>query len=183
MNTFYILSQKSNVIVSSVRDLSSLSDWCEVEKSTYKFIVKWISDDCSSLAYWNTPASRLFTHPFIQAQMKENISSASLAFVWGIHRWMVNSIHRWPVNSPHRMPVTRKMFPFDDAIMSSSYTPAILFGLHRCSTVSMIMSNVVSGYFCHPLRREIIFWSSDSNLQSCKQSSVKFKWKLKSTHW
>ena len=29
-------------------------------------------------------------------------------FVWGIHRW--------PVNSPHKGPVTRKMFPFDDAI-------------------------------------------------------------------
>ena len=36
-------------------------------------------------------------------------SSASLAFVRGIHRW--------PVNSPHKWPVTRKMLPFDDAIM------------------------------------------------------------------
>ena len=36
-------------------------------------------------------------------------STASLAFVWGIHRW--------PVNSPHKGPVTRKVFPFDDAIM------------------------------------------------------------------
>ena len=37
-------------------------------------------------------------------------SSASLAFVWGIHRW--------PVNSPHKWPVTRKMFLFDDVIMN-----------------------------------------------------------------
>ena len=37
-------------------------------------------------------------------------SSASLAFVWGIH-W-------WPVNSQHKRPVTRKMFPFDNIIMS-----------------------------------------------------------------
>ena len=36
-------------------------------------------------------------------------SSASLAFVW--------EIHRWPVNFPHKWPVTRKMFPFDDVIM------------------------------------------------------------------
>ena len=36
-------------------------------------------------------------------------SSASLAFVWGIHRR--------PVNSPHKGPVTRKMFPFDNVIM------------------------------------------------------------------
>ena len=36
-------------------------------------------------------------------------SSASLAFVRGIHRWQVNS--------PHKGPVMRKMFPFDDVIM------------------------------------------------------------------
>ena len=36
-------------------------------------------------------------------------SSASLAFVWGIHQW--------PVNSPHKGPVTQKMFPFDNVII------------------------------------------------------------------
>ena len=36
-------------------------------------------------------------------------SSASLAFVKGIHRR--------PVNSPYKGPVMRKMFPFDDVIM------------------------------------------------------------------
>ena len=40
-------------------------------------------------------------------------SSASLAFVRGIHRW--------PVNSPHKWPVTRKIFPFDDVIMLMIY--------------------------------------------------------------
>ena len=34
----------------------------------------------------------------------------------------VRGIHRWPVNSPHKWPVTRKMFPFDDVIMSLWYT-------------------------------------------------------------
>ena len=54
---------------------------------------------------------KLFTQPFVQAQIKENIKgSASLAFVKGIHRW--------PMNSPHKGPVTRKMFPFDDVIMA-----------------------------------------------------------------
>ena len=37
-------------------------------------------------------------------------SSASLAFVQGIHRG--------PVSSPHKWPVAWKMFPFDDVIMS-----------------------------------------------------------------
>ena len=46
------------------------------------------------------------------ADQRKHQSCASLAFVWGIHRW--------PVNSPHKLPVTRKMFPFDDVIMSST---------------------------------------------------------------
>ena len=43
---------------------------------------------------------------------RKHQSSASLAFVRGIHRG--------PVNSPHKGPVTRKMFPFDDVIMKNS---------------------------------------------------------------
>ena len=42
---------------------------------------------------------------------RKHQSSASLAFVRGIHRS--------PVNSPHKRPVTRKMFPIDDVIMNS----------------------------------------------------------------
>ena len=37
------------------------------------------------------------------ADQRKHHSSASLAFVWGIHRW--------PVDSPHNGPVTRNMFP------------------------------------------------------------------------
>ena len=43
------------------------------------------------------------------ADQRKQQSSASLAFVRGIH-WR-------PVNSPHKWPVTRKMFLFDDVIM------------------------------------------------------------------
>ena len=31
---------------------------------------------------------------------------------------LCEGIHRWPVNSPHKRPVTRKMFPFEDIILS-----------------------------------------------------------------
>ena len=44
---------------------------------------------------------------------RKHQSSASLGFVW--------EIHRGPVNSPHKWPVTRKMFPFDDVIMYMFY--------------------------------------------------------------
>ena len=44
------------------------------------------------------------------ADQRKDQSSASLAFVRGIHRWLVNS--------PHKGPGMRKMFPFDDVIMA-----------------------------------------------------------------
>ena len=43
------------------------------------------------------------------ADERKHQSSTSLALVREIH-WL-------PVNSPHKVPVTRKLFPFDDAIM------------------------------------------------------------------
>ena len=48
------------------------------------------------------------------ADQRKYQSSELLAFVWGIHRW--------PVNSPHKEPVTRKMFPSDDFIMTFCIT-------------------------------------------------------------
>ena len=45
------------------------------------------------------------------ADQRNHQSSASLAYVW--------EIHRWPVNSPRKGPVTRKMFPFDCIMMTS----------------------------------------------------------------
>ena len=46
---------------------------------------------------------------YSDADQRKYQSSASLAFVQGIHRG--------PVNSPPKWPVTRKMFQFDDVIM------------------------------------------------------------------
>ena len=57
-------------------------------------------------------------HDYLHNESKHE-SSASLAFVRGIHRWPVNSSHKWPV--------TRKMFPFDDVIMKSNDTWVLVF--------------------------------------------------------
>ena len=68
----------------------------------------------SKWARWclKSPASRLFTQPFIQgAGQRKHQSSVSLTFVRGIH-WS-------PMNSLHKGPVTRKLFPFDDVTMIS----------------------------------------------------------------
>ena len=56
-----------------------------------------------------TSLASVYSTVQLGADQRKHQSSASLAFVWGIHRG--------PVNSPHKWPVTRKMFPFDDVIM------------------------------------------------------------------
>ena len=85
----------------------TLSGWCMALKSSS---AKCLITVTSIWAWWHlkSPTSRLFTQPFIQAQMEENIKAL---------RHFVSGIHRWLVNSPHKGPVTWKMFPFDDVIM------------------------------------------------------------------
>ena len=56
-----------------------------------------------------TNLTTVYSAVYSGANQRKHQSSASLAFVGGIHRR--------PVNSPHKLPVTRKMFPFDDVIM------------------------------------------------------------------
>ena len=56
-----------------------------------------------------------------QTQKRKHQSSASLAFVRGIHRG--------PVNSPHKWPVKRKMFPFDDVFMKVRIV-VVNWGMH-----------------------------------------------------
>ena len=65
------------------------------------------------------------------ADQRKHESSASLAFVRGIHRG--------PVNSPHKWPVTRKVFPFDDVTMYQLDEPYGFPDDHqaKCSYVSM----------------------------------------------
>ena len=64
-----------------------------------------------------TSLTIVYSMVYSDADQRKHHSSASLAFVWGIH---------WgePVNSPHKWPVMRKMFPFDDVIMRCPRSPS-----------------------------------------------------------
>ena len=64
----------------------------------------------STIASQITNLTIVYSIVYSDVDQRKHQSSASLAFVRGIHRA--------PVNSPHKWPVTRKMFPFDDVIMS-----------------------------------------------------------------
>ena len=57
-----------------------------------------------------TSLTIVYSKVYSGADQRKHESSASLAFVQESHRGPVNSLHKWPV--------TRKMFPFDDVIMS-----------------------------------------------------------------
>ena len=47
-----------------------------------------------------TSPTIVYSTVYSDVDQRKHQSSASLAFVWGIHRW--------PVNSPHKWPITRK---------------------------------------------------------------------------
>ena len=80
-----------------------------------------------------TSLTSVYSTVYLGADQKKYQSSASLAFVRGIHRWLVHSPHKWPV--------TRKMFPFDDAIMVSSTHPDISLRISRLKlTVIWLLS-------------------------------------------
>ena len=57
-----------------------------------------------------TSLATVYSIVYSDADQRKHQSSASLAFVQGIHRW--------PVTFPLKGPVTRKMFPFDCLIIT-----------------------------------------------------------------
>ena len=64
----------------------------------------------STMAYQISSLTIVYSTVYSGTDQRNHQSSALLAFVLGIHRW--------PMNSPQKGPVTRKMFPYDDVIMS-----------------------------------------------------------------
>ena len=85
--------------------------WCVVTETVPVAHDSFHYDDVimSAIASQITSLTIVYSTIYPSADQSKHQSSASLAFVWGIHRR--------PVNSPHKWPVTRKMFPFDDVIM------------------------------------------------------------------
>ena len=77
-----------------------------------------------------TSLTIVYSSVYSVADQRKHQSSASLAFLRGIHRW--------PVNSPHKGPVTRKMLPFNDVIMErNSPVTASGFLSYRASNADL----------------------------------------------
>ena len=63
----------------------------------------------STIASQITSLTIVYSTVYSGADQRQHQSSASPAFVRGVHRGSMNS--------PHKGPVTRKKFPFDDVII------------------------------------------------------------------
>ena len=105
----------------------------------------------------NTMASQItsltivYSTVYSGANQRKHQSSASLAFVLGIHRW--------PVNSPHKGPVTRKLFPFDDVIMTPYGIIVLGNGHHQGNGLSFV-------------RRQAITWTNTDFLSISPLGSI-----------
>ena len=118
-----------------------------------------------------TSLTIVYSTVYSDADQRKHQSSASLAFVWGIHRGLVNS--------PHKLPVTRKMFPFNDVIMAFTSTrpplPAIdsnggnadISVHHEKRARRLCVSSVFSGWhLCYIwCRFGVLFTHSDQMIQ------------------
>ena len=95
-----------------------------------------------------TSLTIVYSIVYSDADQRKHQSSASLAFVRGIHRR--------PVNSPHKWPVTRKMSPFDDVIMLLS---------RECHRTSLMRSQHWFREWLGAIRHQAITWTNvDPNL-------------------
>ena len=90
---------------------------CDVDIFMAGLPIRWNKLSChfigvimSAMATQITNLMIVYSIVYSAAVQRKHQSSASLAFVRGIHCW--------PVNSLHKGPVTWKTFPFDDVIIS-----------------------------------------------------------------
>ena len=94
----------------------------------------------SEMASQITSLTIVYSSVYSGTDQRKQQSSVSLAFVRGINRG--------PVNSPHKGPVTRKMFPFDDVIMSlfpSQFKfDENLVWFHLCYNTTLMMATKFS---------------------------------------
>ena len=98
----------------------------------HALLTHWRYNDVimGAIASQITSLTIVYSIVYSDADQRKHQSSASLAFVWGIHRG--------PVNSPLKWPVTRKMFPFDDVIMSYAKNVSIWWRHHGFSNISAL---------------------------------------------
>ena len=113
---------------------SNFTEVCSLMSTKLHYCVGIMEANASQI----TSLTIVYSAVYLGADQRKQQSSASLAFVRGIHRG--------PGNSPHKWPVTRKMFPFDDVIMSNSFfrgNAGSVFGHFLPATLKYICSCLI----------------------------------------
>ena len=82
-----------------------LRPWIDLKLQHYWDVIM------GAMASQITSLTIVYSTVYSAENQRKHQSTASVAFVRGIHRW--------PVNSPHKGPKTRKMFPFEDVIVNA----------------------------------------------------------------
>ena len=87
---------------------------------------------------------------YLGVDQRKHQSFASLKFV--------RVIHRSPVNSPHEGPARRKMFPFDDVIMSGWYHQTVFPACVTPLTSFTVESEISDFTFCRRTVFVALLW-------------------------
>ena len=119
----------------------------EVQAPFENFSNSWISPFANVLVHYNdvimnamasqiTSLTIVYSTVYSGADQRKHHSSASLAFVRGIHRWPVNSPHKWPVSRKNvaiwwRHHIQFMNFPFRKCACCVSCHIRILVSRHQ----------------------------------------------------
>ena len=126
-----------------LRGLSNFRATWQIPHTTWNICVEWSHWHYNdvilcSMASQITSLTNVYSNFYSGADQRKHQSSASLAFVWGKHRW--------PVISPHKWPVTRKLFLIDGVIMTNLYSTS-RFGMYMNISISSDQKKIWSGHW------------------------------------
>ena len=109
----------------------------------FQSLLQWRHNERDGVS--NHQAHDCLLNRLFKAQIKETSNSVSLVLVRGIH-W-------WPVNSLHKGSITRKMFLFDDVIMTMCKN-----GITRPTKMCLVAELIQDCYTVLPWWQEDCLW-------------------------
>ena len=113
----HLMSCVNKNTCNGIRCLSELEIRSLFWANTYTvgfMLVRWSDLIMGAVVYQIISLTIFHSTVYTGASQSKHQNSVSLAFVLRIHLWLMNSPHKWLV--------TRKMFPFDDVIITISLT-------------------------------------------------------------
>ena len=119
----------------------------------YMYSLQWRHNECDGVSN-HQPHDCLLNRLFRRRSKKISIS-ASLAYVRGIHRSLVNS--------PHKGPVTWKMFSFDEVIMLLIFISLLEIGITFFVSFKSIIHDLLRLVCFDSISFELLwYWKNES---------------------